>query len=214
MESRIENLRHEYTKAALNVNTVDSSPVKQFEKWFDEALKAKVSEPNAMSLATSDVKGSPTLRTVLLKAFDEKGFVFYTNYNSTKAAQIRENPKAALMFAWLELERQVIITGDVEKVSKQQSIKYFMTRPFGSKIGAWISNQSHVVNSRKILEMKFEEMKRKFKDGEVPLPDFWGGYRVIPRTVEFWQGRPNRLHDRIFYEFKNENEWDIKRLAP
>ena len=174
MNSKIADLRKEYVKASLDVETVERSPIQQFDNWFKEAVNSELKEPNAMSLATADASGNPRVRTVLLKAFDESGFVFYTNYTSKKAQHIEENPRASLLFPWIDLERQVVITGSVEKVSVQQSLKYFTSRPVGSQLGAWISNQSSVITSRKILEIKFNEIKQKFKDGKVPLPDFWG----------------------------------------
>jgi pyridoxamine 5'-phosphate oxidase len=209
----IADLRKEYTQAELDISNVDTSPYRQFDVWFKEALKSELLEPNAMVLSTADSSGKPLQRTVLLKAFDEKGFVFYTNYESRKAKQIAENNQVCLLFPWYGLERQVIITGKTEKVSKLESLEYFMTRPHGSQLGAWVSNQSSVITSRSILEIKFNEVKQKFKDGKVPLPNFWGGFRVIPDSIEFWQGRSNRLHDRIYYLLENE-AWNISRLSP
>jgi pyridoxamine 5'-phosphate oxidase len=207
-------LRKEYTKHGLDLETVSDDPVSQFEKWFDEAMKAELLEPNAMILSTVDQYLQPYQRTVLLKAFDERGFVFYTNYTSRKSDHIEKNPKVNLLFPWYGLERQVAITGEAEKISSMESFKYFTSRPHGSQLGAWVSNQSSIISSRSILEKKLDEMKRKFKEGKVPLPDFWGGYRVKPTSFEFWQGRPNRLHDRILYTYENDNSWDKKRLAP
>ena len=206
-------LRKNYTQAGLTEEDLDKNPFKQFEIWFNQACEAQLNEPNAMSLATSSKDYNVTIRTVLLKLFDEKGFVFFTNYESTKSKQINENPNVAVVFPWLPLERQVIITGQANKVSTAESLKYFSTRPRGSQLGAWISQQSSVITSRKLLEMKFEEIKRKFLEKEIPLPDFWGGYRIVPVTFEFWQGRPNRLHDRFKYKL-HENLWTIERLAP
>lgn len=209
----IADLRKEYTQAELDISNVSSSPFLQFESWFNEALKSELLEPNAMVLSTADATGKPLQRTVLLKAFDEKGFVFYTNYESRKAKQIAENNQVCLLFPWYGLERQVIITGKTEKVSKIESLQYFVTRPHGSQLGAWVSHQSSVITSRSILEIKLNEIKQKFKDGKIPLPDFWGGYRVIPDSIEFWQGRSSRLHDRICYQLENE-AWNISRLSP
>ncbi len=213
MSLDLSHLRENYTKDGLDVNNLEKNPFGQFEKWFREALDAKQPEPNAMIIATVDSNGQPWTRTVLLKHFDEKGFVFYTNYNSNKSRQLEQNSKISLMFLWLELERQIIINGIAEKVSTMESMTYFMKRPFSSQLGAWVSSQSSVITSRKILEMKLDEMKRKFAEGKVPLPDFWGGFRVIPQRFEFWQGRPSRLHDR-FQFLKEGNDWTIERLAP
>lgn len=209
----LASLRQEYTQASLDVDSVADSPFDQFQKWFDEAINSQVLEPNAMVLGTADTSGLVTQRTVLLKAFDKHGFVFYTNYTSRKARQIKENNQVSLLFPWYALERQVAITGTAEKVSTAESMKYFLSRPFGSQLGAWVSHQSKVISSRSILETKLHEMKEKFKDGKVPLPDFWGGYRVVPTTVEFWQGRRSRLHDRILYT-KEDATWSKERLAP
>ncbi|TXH77433.1 MAG: pyridoxamine 5'-phosphate oxidase [Thiothrix sp.] len=211
----IGTLRREYTQAGLSKTNLAANPFLQFETWFQQANQANIAEVNAMQIATSTAQGKPSLRTVLLKAFDEQGFVFYTNYHSQKAQQIAENPQVAALFFWKELERQVEITGRVEKVSTLESLKYFTSRPRGSQLGAWVSAQSSIISSRKLLEAKLEEMKLKFSHGEIPLPDFWGGFRIIPDTVEFWQGRPNRLHDRFEYRRTTEQtSWQIERLAP
>ena len=213
MREDIAALRKEYTQAELDENSIHTNPFLQFEQWFQEALKSQLNEPNAMSVATVNKDGQPFQRTVLLKTFNEDGFVFYTNYTSRKAQQLESNPKISLLFPWYDLERQVAITGSVVKVSAKESLTYFLTRPRGSQLGAWVSNQSEVITSRSILEMKLAEMKNKFKEGKIPLPDHWGGYRVIPDSIEFWQGRPNRLHDRILFTKTTEN-WKISRLAP
>jgi len=213
MSLDIASLRQEYTKASLDLDSVCASPFDQFQQWFDEAQKSKVTEPNAMVLSTSDLSGHITQRTVLLKAIDPNGFVFYTNYKSRKARQIEENPQVCILFPWYQLERQVIITGRAEKVSTAQSMKYFLSRPLGSQLGAWVSHQSEVITSRSILEMKLQEMKAKFKDGKIPLPDFWGGYKIVPDSIEFWQGRASRLHDRILYS-RSDSDWSTQRLAP
>jgi len=204
--------RHEFLQQGLNRKALDGNPFKQFDKWFTQADELGVLEPSAMSLATSDGV-NVDVRTVLLKFFNEEGFVFFTNYESKKSKQMAINPQAALLFPWLSLERQVKITGRVEKVSQLDSLKYFASRPKGSQIGAWASQQSSHLSSRQMLMGQFNAMKAKFANGEVPLPDFWGGYRVIPDSIEFWQGRENRLHDRFVYE-KSDNEWVIHRLAP
>lgn len=213
MKTDVASLRKEYAQAQLDISSVSPSPFKQFEIWFEEAISAELLEPNAMILGTSTPDGRVTQRTVLLKAFDGKGFVFYTNYKSKKAQQIEANPRASILFPWYGLERQVSVTGTVEKVSTAESLKYFLSRPEGSQIGAWVSHQSSIITSRSILEKKLYEIKEKFKDGKIPIPDFWGGYRIIPKTIEFWQGRPSRLHDRILFS-KQGTDWNIERLSP
>ena len=197
----------------LTKKKVDPNPFDQFSHWFNELLKSNVKEPNAMILATASSEGIPSVRTVLLKKFDEEGFVFYTNYESHKAADLSENPNAEILFMWLELERQVRIKGKVEKVSEKESEEYFHSRPTNSQIGAWASKQSSVIPDRVFLEEKFQETAEKYKDGVIPLPPFWGGYRLKPVGFEFWQGRESRLHDRISYRKKN-NTWEIVRLSP
>ena len=213
MTDSIAALRKEYTKASLDINSVDPDPIKQFQKWFLEAQKSEVLEPNAMVLSTVNNQNQPFQRTVLMKALDERGIVFYTNYSSRKAEHMKFNSKVSALFPWYSLERQVAINGVAEKISTKESLKYFTSRPHGSQLGAWVSQQSTVISSRSILESKLAEMKRKFKEGKVPLPDFWGGYLIQPETIEFWQGRQNRLHDRIIYE-KAEDSWEISRLSP
>jgi len=209
----IADLRREYQYAGLSRKDLDPDPFRQFERWFIEARDAGLDNPNALSLATCSTDGMPSVRTVLLKAFDHRGFVFYTNYGSRKARDIEANPRAAMLFHWLELDRQVKIQGAVERVSSRESLAYFRSRPRGSQLGAWCSDQSRPIASRTLLEQAFESMKRKFRDGDIPLPDFWGGYRVIPERIEFWQGRENRLHDRFEYQ-KAGDGWEIRRLAP
>lgn len=214
MREDIASIRKEYTQAELDESSVQKNPFDQFEKWFQEALDSKIIEPTAMVLSTVNLEGQPFQRTVLLKTFDKKGFVFYTNYESRKANHLKNNPKVSLLFPWYSLERQVAITGEVEKVSLKESLKYFLSRPEGSQLGAWVSNQSEVITSRNILETKLAQMKQKFKDGKIPLPDHWGGYRVIPDSIEFWQGRKSRLHDRIYFQKEKNASWKISRLAP
>ncbi len=205
-------LRCEFTSSGISREQMNSNPFIQFEAWLKQASDADLTLPNAMSLATSNAD-EVSIRTVLLKSFDENGFVFFTNYESKKSKQIQENPKAALLFPWLDLERQVKISGTVEKISTLESVKYFSSRPKDSQLGAWASSQSSGISSRQILLSQFEAMKNKFKQGKVPLPDFWGGYRVVPQRIEFWQGRENRLHDRFAY-IKQDGNWIIERLAP
>ncbi|WP_323756364.1 pyridoxamine 5'-phosphate oxidase [Roseivirga sp.] len=212
--TNIADLRQDYTKASLDLDTVAPSPFTQFRKWFDEAIKSEVLEPNAFVLSTVAEGGKPFQRTVLMKALDDKGVVFYTNYKSRKAQQIEANPHVSILFPWYALERQVAITGRVEKVTKMESLAYFTSRPHGSQLGAWVSHQSQVISSRSILEMKLQEMKAKFLEGKVPLPDFWGGYRIVPETFEFWQGRQSRLHDRIMYQKLENEDWSTFRMAP
>ena len=207
-------MRKEYSEFPLHKKDLNPDPFKQFEVWFEGATKAELTEPNAMSLATVSPLGKPTIRTVLLKIYDEKGFVFFSNYESQKAKDIANNPCVALHFAWLPLQRQLRIEGVIEKISTAESLAYFLSRPRGSQMGAWASNQSEIVSSRSLLEAKFHEIKSKFMSGQVPLPDFWGGYRVKAERFEFWQGGKDRLHDRFVYEKDAQNRWEIKRIAP
>jgi len=207
-------MRAEYTAAELREEDLQPDPIEQFAAWFEQTCTAQIIEPNAMSLATVSTDGQPSLRTVLLKSYDARGFVFFTNLQSRKAREIAANPRVALLFAWLALERQVKITGTAERISMAETLKYFITRPRGSQIAAWISTQSSVISSRKILEVEWEQMKLKFAHGEVPLPSFWGGYRVTPQQIEFWQGRENRLHDRFLYVRHKSGSWSVCRLAP
>ena len=210
----IHNVRREYIKKKLHLKDLNKDPFKQFDQWFKIALDEIKLDPNAMSLATVGKENKPSLRTVLLKYYDKSGFVFFTNYSSRKSIQIEENENVALLFFWVTLERQIIIEGKAEKISKAESLKYFSSRPHGSQLGAWVSQQSSIISSKSILLSKLEEIKRKFKEGKVPLPDFWGGYRVIPERIEFWQGGENRLHDRFLYTKNANNNWEIYRLAP
>ena len=210
----IKGLRKEYANPVLTREMLDPDPYGQFERWFQETCNAGLSEPNAMTLATVGADGQPTLRTVLLKLFDHDGFVFYTNYGSRKARQIAENSRVALLFPWIKLARQVAVTGVAEKVSLAESARYFASRPHESQLGAWISQQSAVLSSRQLLMNELEKIKARFKKGEVPLPDFWGGYRVRPASIEFWQGQTSRLHDRFLYTRQADASWTIERLAP
>ena len=207
-------MRTDYDRGPLQREDLHPDPFEQFRRWFDEVCESGLPDPNAMSLATVGADGVPSLRMVLLKKWDARGFVFFTNLESRKARQIAANPNVALLFFWVNLARQVVITGRAEKLSTSEVVAYFATRPFGSQLAAWVSPQSRVISSRSILEMKWEEMKRKFREGRVPLPSFWGGYRVVPSSIEFWQGRPSRLHDRFLYTRVGDKAWQIERLAP
>ena len=210
----LEELRRNYASRSLDLADLQPDPFAQFDTWMREAIETQLLEPNAMSLATVGPAGAPSLRTVLLKGFDARGFVFYTNYASRKARDLAANAQVALLFQWLPLERQVSVTGRAEKISAVESLKYFLTRPRDSQIGAWASRQSEVITTRSLLEQKFAEMKAKFAAGEIPLPSDWGGYRVTPATFEFWQGRPSRLHDRFRYGRPDDGTWQIERLMP
>ncbi|WP_342644437.1 pyridoxamine 5'-phosphate oxidase [Mucilaginibacter sp. CSA2-8R] len=210
----IQNLRQDYRASTLLENDAAANPIKQFEKWFDEALKAEIWEPNAMTLATATVNGMPSARIVLLKGFSDQGFAFYTNYLSRKGKELSKNPRAALIFNWGQLERQVRIEGTVEKLSKEQSEKYFHTRPVGSQLGALVSPQSQEIAGREVLENKWQQLEAEYQDKEIPKPNFWGGYIVKPQLIEFWQGRSSRLHDRLLYKNAGKNAWKIVRLAP
>ena len=209
----IANLRRNWSLKELDEKNVCKNPFEQFSIWMKEAIEAQIVDPNAMTLATADKYGNPTARIVLLKGIDDKGLIFYTNYESKKSNDLMENPKAAVVFFWKELERQLRVTGNVEKLTRKESEEYFKSRPYESKLGAWTSKQSAEIGNRKSLEEKFEEIKKKFPGEEVPLPDFWGGFRIIPDKFEFWQGRINRMHDRIIY-LRNNLDWKITRLAP
>ena len=209
-----ETLRRELMAKGLIRDDLCADPIKQFEQWYAQTVETDLAEPSAMSLATVDAQGQPWQRIVLLKLFDEKGFVFFTNYSSRKAEQIAANRKVSLLFPWQALGRQVKVTGEAAKIPTAESVKYFATRPRGSQIGAWASHQSQVIKSRAILDAMFDEIKHKFMDGDVPLPSFWGGYRVTPETIEFWQARDSRLHDRFMYRQEETARWFIERLSP
>ena len=211
----LADLRENYTRGGLDESTANINPIAQFETWFAEARRAGLREPNAMTLATATPDGRPSARIVLLKEVDEAGFVFYTNYESRKAKELRENPRAALTLYWAELEREVRIEGSVKRVSRAESERYFQSRPKGSRLGAWASPQSAVIADRKLLEKRLKDLESRYSGmDEVPLPEFWGGYRVEPEVIEFWQGRPNRLHDRLQYWRDENNLWRRERLAP
>ena len=210
----IAGFRHEYIGEGLRRADLAPDPIKQFDNWFAAAVAANIHDANAMALATATADGKPSARIVLLKDFDERGFVFYTNYTSEKGRQLEQNPRAALVFYWMEVERQIRIEGAVEKVPHEESEHYFRTRPAGAQIGAWASHQSAAIDGRRVLDARLAEMTQRFAGGEIPLPPHWGGYRLTPETVEFWQGRANRLHDRFRYSRQPDGSWIIDRLAP
>ncbi len=206
-------LRKEYMRRGLSESELDPDPIRQFQRWFDEAASAGLIEPNAMTLATATRDGHPSARMVLLKGFDARGFVFYTNYESRKGGELEQNPQAALVFFWVELERQVRVEGRVERAAPAESDAYFASRPLGSQIGAWASAQSRVIAGREPLERRTAELEDEYAGREVPRPSQWGGYRVVPHVIEFWQGRPSRLHDRLRYRQK-DGGWIVERLSP
>lgn len=212
----LSQFRRDYLLGGLSRKDLDPDPQKQFSTWFEQARKTDIADPTAMILATVGADGQPSQRTVLLKYYDDKGYVFFTNFESRKAREIETNSRVSLLFVWLELERQVQINGIAQRISAAESARYFMSRPKDSQIAAWVSSQSHKLSSRQILLQKFNEMKTKIGEGKVPLPSFWGGYRVTPTEIEFWQGRKSRLHDRFLYTPSTESPsgWSIERLAP
>ncbi|EAR09867.1 pyridoxamine 5'-phosphate oxidase [Reinekea blandensis] len=211
---KLEDIRREYTQQGLDRDQLDANPFRQFDLWLQQAIDANMTaDPTAMSLATVDADGQPSQRVVLLKHADEQGFVFYTNLESRKARDIAGNDRVCLHFPWTPLERQVVIYGRAEKLSVAEATRYFISRPRNSQIAAWTSHQSRSIGSRKLLEQAFEQMKHKFRDGDIPLPSFWGGYRVVPFKMEFWQGRGSRLHDRFMYSRDND-QWSLDRLQP
>ncbi len=214
MDRKVADLRNEYTRAGLDETDLRPDPLAQFRGWFEDALAAGLHEPNAMTLATATPDGKPSARVVLLKGFDERGFVFYTNYEGRKGEELGRNPRAALVFYWGELERQVRIEGRASRVPERESDAYYASRPRGSRLGAWASEQSRPVEGREVLESRLRALEREYEGREVPRPPFWGGYRVEPEAVEFWQGRQNRLHDRIVYRRRGAGGWEIERLQP
>ncbi|MGB7441195.1 MAG: pyridoxamine 5'-phosphate oxidase [Coleofasciculaceae cyanobacterium] len=214
MDASVANLRKDYSFKELSEKELNPNPFVQFKAWFEGVLEAQLPEPNAMTLATATSDGKPSARMVLLKDYDELGFVFYTNYESQKGQQLLESPWAALVFWWPELERQVRIEGRVEKVSAAESDAYFHSRPQNSQLGAWVSSQSQVITSREVLEQRLQQLQQEYENKQIPRPPHWGGFRVIPNEIEFWQGRPNRLHDRLVYRRSEEGNWLIQRLSP
>lgn len=214
MPPDLTGLRNEHAAHGLRRADLHSDPLQQFGAWFAAALAADIRDVNAMSLATATPDGKPSVRIVLLKGFDERGFAFFTNYDSEKGREIESNPAAALAFYWVQLERQVRISGAVERTSREDSAAYFHSRPVGCRLGAWVSKQSEVIDARKVLDARLTEMTERFASGDIPLPPHWGGYRVKPDKIEFWQGRPNRLHDRFRYSRQADGTWLIDRLAP
>ena len=213
MDIHLEDLRREYRLAGLDKSSLDKDPIVQFEAWLKQAIESGVADPTAMTLATVGANLIPSQRIVLLKHLDQRGYVFFTNYSSQKAKEIDHNQNVCLHFPWHALERQVKVVGRAERISNRESLAYFLTRPRDSQLAAWASRQSQPINSRQLLLSQFEAIKSKFVQGDIPLPDFWGGYRVVPTVVEFWQGRENRLHDRFEYQ-RREDEWQISRLSP
>ncbi len=211
---QIADIRKEYRQRKLNIEDVSDNAMHQFDRWWQDAVSSDIDEVNAMTLATSSADGLPAARIVLLKGFHDRGFQFFTNYESYKGKQLQENPRACLVFFWKELERQIRITGIVEKVSQKESDEYFQSRPAGSRIGAWASPQSEVIESAEWLSLRASQMETDFADNGIPRPPHWGGYLVRPVTIEFWQGRPNRLHDRLQYSLQENGTWKIERLAP
>jgi pyridoxamine 5'-phosphate oxidase len=214
MELKLEEFRREYTQGGLERDDLADNPLEQFKLWMQQTIKSGIPDPNAMTIATVDATGQPSQRIVLLKHLDEKGFVFYTNLNSRKAQELKQNSKISLHFPWYFLERQVKVCGVAEQLSTADVLKYFITRPRDSQLGAWASQQSRPISSRALLMQQFESMKNKFSKGEIPLPDFWGGFRVKPHQIEFWQGGAARLHDRFQYDLRKNGTWDIQRLEP
>jgi pyridoxamine 5'-phosphate oxidase len=214
LPEEISHLDYEHAPHGIRRRDLDPDPIKQFSNWFTAAIEAGIRDVNAMSLATATVDGRPSVRIVLLKGFGQDGFVFFTNYESEKGCQLEANPYAALVFYWIELDRQIRISGPVEKTSREESERYFHSRPIGSQLGAWASRQSEVIDARRVLDARMAQMTERYGDKPIPLPPHWGGFRLKPDSMEFWQGRPNRLHDRFRYTRQSNDTWSIDRLAP
>ena len=214
MELKLDDFRREYTQGGLERDDLADNPLEQFDRWMQQTIASGIPDPNAMTIATVDATGQPSQRIVLLKHLDDEGFVFYTNLNSRKAQELKQNPKISLHFPWYLLERQVKICGVAEQLSAREVMKYFVSRPRDSQLGAWASQQSRPISSRTLLMQQFESMKNKFAKGEIPVPDFWGGFRVKAHQIEFWQGGAARLHDRFEYNLRENGAWDIQRLEP
>lgn len=214
MNISLTELRKNYTQGGLLESNINPNPLKQFQIWFEQALEAEILEPNAMTLATVNSEGKPTARIVLLKHLDERGFSFFTNYESEKGKNLSQNPWVSLVFWWGDLERQVRIQGKVEKISPAESDQYFSSRPLGSQLGAWVSEQSTIINSREVLDTRLDKLEKQYQAQNIPRPEHWGGFQVIPHQIEFWQGRENRLHDRLRYRLQADQSWIIERLAP
>jgi pyridoxamine 5'-phosphate oxidase len=209
----IADYRREYTHSGLNRADLDTNPFQQFDRWFTQAIKSEYPDANALTLATVSATGKPSQRTVLLKGYDSKGFVFFTNYDSEKGQNIAENSQVSMLFSWLQVERQIEISGTAIKISNTDSAEYFHSRPESSQLGAWASHQSQSIDSREALTKQLDEVTERFKGKQIPLPENWGGYLVMPNTIEFWQGREGRLHDRFEYTL-NDQQWDMQRLQP
>lgn len=212
--NKIAGIRKDYQLQTLSEQEVSPDPIQQFTKWWEEAVQSEIDEVNAFTLATSSLQGKPSARIVLLKGYDKRGFVFFTNYESAKGNELAKNPQASMVFFWKELQRQVRIEGSIEKVTPGESDEYFSSRPAGSRIGAWASPQSKIITNRTEIEKNAEKYQAQYADGNIPRPPYWGGYRLKPLQIEFWQGRANRLHDRIQYTVQKDNSWKIERLAP
>ena len=210
----IDEIRERYSRAGLSETDLNADPILQFEQWSRNATDAGVFEPGAACLATASRQGEPSARMVLLKGVEERGFIFFTNYGSPKARDLTGNPRAALVVAWVELARQVRIAGSVERISREESARYFESRPAGSRLSAWASRQSEVIENRQVLEERMQRFQARFGDGDIPLPPFWGGYCLCPDRIEFWQGRPDRLNDRLRYRRQAESQWVVERLEP